>query len=71
MRLIRRSEQVMRRFLAWYIVLYHPEHIEGFSRCSDGLWMASYGLGPLRVRLFGCRVPVLWAFETLIKTECV
>jgi len=58
----------MRQFFSNYVALYHPEYVTGFQRCNDGYWMACYGMGPLRASLFGVRVPVIWAFELLIKT---
>lgn len=47
--------------LAKYIELYRPQYVAGI----DEFGYVKYELGHLRAKLFGIRVPVLWALDRL------
>lgn len=47
------------------MVIYRPQYVSGIEWDGSN-WIPSYGLGPLRARLFGIRVPILWAWDAMI-----
>ena len=52
--------------MARFIKLYRPTYLQSLERQADGCFVPNYTLGPLRARIFGVRVPVLWACDRLI-----
>lgn len=48
-----------------YLSLYRPMRLDGVQY-SQGSWIPIYSLGDLRARLFGIRVPVLWALDKIL-----
>lgn len=52
------------RLMCWIarrIVIYRPEYIQTIA-WSNG-WLPTYTLGPLRAKVFGIRIPILWAWD--------
>jgi len=60
----------LRILLARFIVLYRPEYLMTLTPDASG-WHPGYELGPLRARLFGVRIPTLWAFESQIAAGMI
>lgn len=60
------------RFIGEHICLYRPKYVIGIQQVDltfMGLgrqWMPQYELGPCRARVFGVRIPILWAFDCMI-----
>lgn len=56
-------------FLAKYITIYRPSYVQSIHKNSDGSWTPNYGLGWLRAKLFGVRVPILWALDLVCTAD--
>lgn len=52
---------MVREFIGHRIVLYRPKVILGIAEGH-----VHYGVGPLRAKVFGIRIPTLWAVDQLI-----
>lgn len=59
-----RLRNALYRFCAKHLVSYRVPYLMGFNDCFP-----VYALGPLRARLFGIRVPVLWAYDMATQIE--
>lgn len=54
------------RLVGAHAMLYRPTYIAGIMRDKDGYFIPNYGVRDLRARLFGVRVPTLWAIDRMI-----
>ena len=50
-----------------FITLYRPSSVQGLAPTPDG-WVVIYRLGDLRAKVFGIRVPVLWALDQVLTS---
>lgn len=51
----------MRKWLGRNVMLYRPTLVVHLEESFTGDWFPVYEAGPLRAKIFGVRVPLLWA----------